>query len=103
MADNEQDVIKLPIEWNFPSDLRTVYANHLIVQHTEHEFVISFFEAHAPIVFGSAEQKKAQLEALESVPANCVARIVVARSRMPVFMKVLQDNLSQLPGMGDVE
>ncbi len=87
--------LELPIDWQFPKDLPSRYATHLIVQHTEHEFVLSFFEILPPTIFGPPEAVSAQLERLSAIPAECVGRIVVAADRMPAFVAVLQDNLER--------
>jgi hypothetical protein len=42
----------------------SVYATNITVQHTRHEFVISFYEAHLPMILGSEEEREAQLEAV---------------------------------------
>lgn len=87
--------VEMPIDWQFPKDLSSRYATHLIVQHTEHEFVLSFFEILPPIIFGPPEAVNAQLERLSAIPAECVGRIVVAADRMPAFVAVLQENLER--------
>jgi hypothetical protein len=89
----EKETLPIPIEWHFPESLASRYATNLVVQSTEHEFVISFFEMRQPIVLGSAEDRKAQLEQIKSVRAECVARIIVAAEKMPEFVKVLQVRL----------
>ncbi|MGI6375131.1 MAG: DUF3467 domain-containing protein [Anaerolineae bacterium] len=86
---------ELPIEWYVPEGLQTVYANHLIVQHTEHEFVISFFSLVPPLLAGSEEERRAQLDSLVSVRAVCVGRVAVSPSRYPAFVQALRDNLSR--------
>lgn len=75
-------------ESNEPS----VYATNITVQHTDHEFVISFYEARPPVVLGTPEERAEQLEAIDHVFAPCVARITVTASRMEGFVKALQDN-----------
>jgi hypothetical protein len=85
----------VPVEWHFPDDIVSRYSTNLVVQHTEHEFSISFFEVRPPIILGSPEQVQAALQRIESIPAVCVARIIVAAERMPEFVRVLQDNLTQ--------
>lgn len=85
----------VPVEWHFPNDIVSRYATNLVVQHSEHEFTISFFEVRPPILLGSAEQVQAALQQIESIPAICIARIIVAAERMPEFVQVLQDNLTQ--------
>jgi len=85
----------LPIEWHFPGNISSQYATNMVVQHTEHEFIISFFEAYPPVVLGDPEERKALLEQIKSVPAVCVARIIVAPERLAEFIQVLQDNLDK--------
>ncbi|MGC9346586.1 MAG: DUF3467 domain-containing protein [Anaerolineae bacterium] len=70
----------------------SVYATNMTVQHTPHEFVISFYEAHPPVILGSPEEREAQLQAIDHVYAPCVARITVAASRMGSMIKALQEN-----------
>ncbi len=94
MSDQElEGPHRLPIEWHFSPNVPGRYATNMVVQHTEHEFIISFFEAYPPIVLGAPEERKAALEQIESVPAVCVARVIVAPERLAEFIQVLQDNL----------
>ena len=69
-----------------------VYATNIIVQHTEHEFTISFYEAMPTPVVGSQERKQEIYDSIESIPARCVARVVVAAGRMETFLQVLKTN-----------
>lgn len=98
MSDNErkeQKVYQLPIEWHYPEGLKTGYATNFIVQHTEHEFYLSFFDFPPPILLGSEEQKLEQLERLESVRPSAIARIAMTPDRMEELIEMLQDNLSK--------
>lgn len=61
---------------------------------TEHEFIVSFYEAQPPLLLGSAEENRATLERMGEVRATCVARIVIAAGRMAEFVRVLQDTLA---------
>ncbi|GAB62703.1 hypothetical protein KSU1_C1107 [Candidatus Jettenia caeni] len=67
----------------------------MVVQHTEHEFILSFFEVRPPIFLGPDEEQKEKAAQLKSIKAECVARVIVASERMSDFVKVLQDNLSK--------
>jgi len=89
----EAEQVKLKLEWRIPEGLAGRYATNMVVQRTEHEFVLSFFEVYPPMVIGSPDEIKTQLEQLETVRAECIARIIVAASRMPEFVEVLQKNL----------
>ena len=93
MAEEQGERKLLPIEWIVPEDIVGRYATNIVIQHSEHEFIISFFEVWPPIVLGTPEETEAQLEKIEAVRAECVARLIVSAERLPVFIKVLQDNL----------
>jgi len=75
----------LPINWYVPEYLKSKYATNIIVQATENEFIISFYELPPPIILNPVED----LKNLDSVTAECVARIIVAGNKMPEFLDVL--------------
>ncbi len=82
------------VDFEIPPNLNSVYATNLLVQHTEHEFIISFFEVQPPPLLGSPEQKDQQLKAISSLKGKCLARVVVSPARMREFVQVMSDNLS---------
>jgi hypothetical protein len=93
MSEHKAGAYELPIEWHVPEGTVSRYATNLTVQHTDHEFIISFYEIDPPLLLGSAEENAAKLKELEAVQAELVARIIVAPRRMPEFIRVLQENL----------
>lgn len=98
MSDNGQEEAKayrLPIEWYYPDDLRTGHATNFIVQHTKHEFYLSFFDFPPPILLGTDEEKKEELESLDSVRATAVARVAISTGRLQELIDTLQDNLNK--------
>ena len=74
--------------WIFPEDLVSGYATNMLVQAGESELYVSFFEAPPPILLGPEDVKN-----LESVNAECIARIVISPDRLPKFIEVLQKQL----------
>ena len=80
--------IELPIEYYVPETIVSHYATTLAVQHAEHEFIVSFFEIMPPLILGP--DKDEQVRNLDSVRAVCVARIIIAKDRMPGFIKALE-------------
>lgn len=74
------------------ADVDGKYATHMVVQHSDCEFTISFFEVRPPIILGPEQEVEAQLEETKSVSAKCVARVVVAQERMLSFIQALQLN-----------
>jgi len=90
MPNQEPEQIAVPIQWHVPEDLTCQYATTLVVQQTEHEFMLSFFRTAPPLIVGTPEEQKAQLEQIGHVRADCVARIIVAAGRMPEFVQLLR-------------
>lgn len=97
MSENKHE-IKVPIDWNYPENIISRYATNLIVQHSEHEFILSFFEVFPPVLLGSPDEQKKQAAEIKSIKSECVARVVVSADRMADFVRVLQDNLTQYIG-----
>lgn len=93
MSENEENSLSLPIEWSVPDDIVTRFVTNMVVQHSDAEFVVSFFEVQPPIFIGSAEDRREKLSQLKSIKAKCVARIVVTPDRMEEFVRVLTGNL----------
>lgn len=81
---------QLTIEWKTPDSIFSRYATNIVVQKTEHEFVLSFFELHPPLILGELPPD------MDTVPAECVARIIVSAQKMPEFIAVLNEHLRRL-------
>jgi len=86
------EVVEVPIAWHYPEGQAATFANHMVVQHDDHEFHLSFFEIKPPLTFAGDE---ATVKGLKSIPAECVARIVVAKGRMKQFIEALQSNFER--------
>ncbi len=96
MTDSYHEVeLSLPLEWIVPPNIVSQYATNLVVQYTGNEFIISFFEVHPPILLGTQEEVEAKLEKIDSVKAECIARIIVSADRMPVFLRALTNNVQK--------
>lgn len=83
------------VEWHVPDNIISQYANNVFVQQGQYEFVISFFETQLPMILGTPEENRAQLMQLESVRAECVARIVVAPDLVKQIIQALQTSLDK--------
>ncbi len=98
------EIREFSIEYHLPDEMASSCATNLLVQHTDHEFVLSFFEARLPPSSGEPDEIDEQIKELRGkVRAECVARITVAASRMPEFVDVLQKNLEAFGSRGKVE
>lgn len=102
MAIKKKQFVELPIEWHYPEGLISRYANNITVQRTETEVIISFFETCHPLVLGTQEKQKEQLESMKSIRAVCVSRILVSPDQIGKFIEALQTNYqSSLPEITD--
>ena len=81
------------IEFSFPEGQTATFSNYATVQNEGHEIYLSFFEIRPPLILGDEENKKKQLEELESVNAKCVSRIVMSTGRIPGLIQALQGQL----------
>jgi len=90
----EPESMRVPVSFEVPDDIVSRYATNFVAQHTENEFILTFYEVHPPILLGSPDENKAQLEALGPIPATCVARIILSPHGMRQLVDVLQRNLA---------
>lgn len=84
-------------------DTLPVYANQATVQFTGTEFVIGFYAAFPPILVGTEEEVQAKADALDEVPAKCVAKIVIAKDRMAEIVNVLGENVARVKPSEEAE
>lgn len=96
MADRpSRQQITLPIQWNIRDFTPTYYATNIVVQATDHEVVLSFFEAFPPLLVGTTEEIQDKASSLDRVQADSLVRVVVALDRMPAFVQALQSMIEQ--------
>lgn len=81
--------IEIPILFNLPVEMPTVYATNIIVQMTEFEVVLSFYEAQSPL--DTESFKTLDIETLQKngVRADCVARVTIAKGRFENIANVI--------------
>jgi len=104
MTEEQLTEIRLPIEWHLSAaKVPSRYANNMIVQHTDTEFIISFFEIFPPVVLGSPKEQTDQLNAIGVVQPECVARVVVSPEKFESFINALQQNLDRFRSRSDQE
>lgn len=82
--------IEVPIEWYVPEGLPVLWANHLIIQHTEQgEFIINFFQLPPPLILQASLKEIAKLE---NVRATAVARLSVSPAQMESMLNAMITN-----------
>jgi len=94
MAEESMDAKTLRINRIYPPDLQTHFVQSVVAQHQVDYFVLSFFEVWPPLILGETEdEKRREVETLESVDAKCVARFVLTPDRMREIVDILTENL----------
>jgi hypothetical protein len=80
--------IEVPLQFNLPVDMPSVYATNMLVQASDQEIILSFFEAQPPFF---TEDAKDNIELLKSVGvrADCVAKVIISPARFEGFVGVL--------------
>jgi hypothetical protein len=88
--------LRIPLEWYVPDDLESKFATNIVVQRSEYEVVLNFFEIERPLIMiDDTEVTRKQWQSLETIRARCVARVVVSQERMPSFIDAIQRNLGR--------
>jgi hypothetical protein len=83
-------------KYPYPEDTEIAYANHMIVQHMEHEYVISFYQMTTPpnVDRSIADLQKA-LEASGGLHMRCVGKVAVSNGRMPSVINALVSSFAR--------
>ena len=81
--------VQVPLRFNVPVNMPSKYATNLLVQSSEHEIIIYFFEAQPPIIFGDSEEDNIEEFKKIGIRADCVAKITVAKERFANFVNAL--------------
>jgi len=76
--------------------LETRFANQVVFQSGDDVFYLNFFEAHPPMFVGSQQEQEAQLEAMTSVTARGVVRIVLPKARISDIVNAINSLGSQM-------
>lgn len=87
-----EESLEVPLKLSVPTGISR-YAQHLIVQRSQFEVVLSFFEVVPPVLLGTPEEQKELLK--NGVRADCVARIIVANNRYSDFVRAMSSILEQ--------
>lgn len=84
---SENETISLNIVYEIPEGLQLTFADNIAVQHTPTEFTLTFSQIQQPLVTRAEE-----LDSIESIVAEVVARIVLTPAKMAELIKALQEN-----------
>lgn len=88
--------VSLPVKFHRNPSVPSIFSNHLVIQFDGEEFHLGFYEMKPPLVTGTPEQVKQQMEQIEFADAYCVANIVVSKGRMEAFAQTIRRNVSRV-------
>ena len=88
----------VPLIWIDRDDKAVLFANQILAQHLNDEFLISFGQVSPPAILGSEEEQQEGLARVEFVPVKTIARIGLPAQRMREFVSVMQQSLDQYEG-----
>jgi hypothetical protein len=77
----------IPIQWEGVEECPLIFSNNMLVQHTEHEFIITFAQVHPPLVLRDED-----LAGIKSVRARAAVRVVLPPTRVPELIRILTEN-----------
>jgi hypothetical protein len=88
------------LAWTVPLGMPLLYATNFVIQRVEEDHVLYVFEALPPLITGTPEEQRSQMAAVREVPAKCLARIVVTKSRLEALGKIIGEHLARKPEAG---
>jgi hypothetical protein len=90
MAEQVNIQVEVPVRLRVPPGMTSVTAHQLVIHTSPDAVLLSFFEVVPPMILpgSSEEQQKAIIQA--GVIAECVARIIVPKSKYAEFLDVMQ-------------
>ncbi len=80
---------EIPIEWVIPEGVIARYASNVVVQKTESNYLISFFEIQPPLIIGDAETINFNLSKIDKIAAKCVAQVYMSNEQIKAFYDLL--------------
>jgi hypothetical protein len=93
MATEEPEGVQLPSVWVGADETPIAFANQFVCQFQPNEFVLTIGQASAPILLGTPDQIREQVEELSFIPVRTLARIGLTRTRVQELIAALQANL----------
>ena len=90
---------EVPIEWRVPDDILTLRATNITLGIMDTgEVIIQFFETRPPLLIGTQGETQSRAEQIVSVPAICVARLVVTPGKLKEFAGVFENLAARISG-----
>ena len=80
------------IRWTGFDESPLIFSNSMVVQHTPHEFVLSFAQVQPPFTPDLTPQKK---DSITTLTSRVVVRLVMPPPRMKELIDILSENYNR--------
>jgi hypothetical protein len=97
----QSEMMEIKLRFAMPEGMPSRHAHHLIVQVTDFEVVLMFFEVQMPVLYGSEEQQKNILDEMGGLRAYCVSKISVPKALYPAMAAVMSRTAANMEEGGD--
>src|SRR5437764_532554 len=82
--------VHFAIQFDEGEDIALIAVTNMTVQPSQHETIISFYQAKPPLLLGTPEQKAEMAKSILSVKAKCIGKFAISTSRLREFSDVLK-------------
>lgn len=89
--------VSMKIDFEVPPEARSMYANHMIVQRTQDETMVTFFELFPPMILGTPAQQQEAYSKVETIKARFVVRVSMPLTKLRKFAKAIAQVAEGLP------
>jgi hypothetical protein len=86
-GNNEDVAIELKKKFVNSRNIETTFANDMVINHTEREFFLAFYQTEPPFIINADD-----IKGLDSVDAVLVAKIIVTPEFAEAIAKAIQTN-----------
>ena len=95
MAEEENELVRIPMVLLGANDTPIIFVNWMSVSHQGTEFVLTLGQYSQPVAVGDDSQRREQLSRIGAVPIKVVGRFGIPAARMIDMVRALSENLSK--------
>ena len=96
-VDEKDEGVQIPLHFNFPIGMPSVYATNVVVQKSEQEVIINFFELQLPFADQSNTDEMEMLKRV-GLRADIVSKVTVSAKRFKEFARVFNSVAEGIEG-----
>ena len=85
---------QISIQYDAGDNVVTRIATQSLLQFTGQEYLLSFYEVRPPLVVGSPDEMQRQLDKIDSVRGECIARLAFTPVRLRELSEVIAKHIA---------